>query len=611
MSTTTAVYSVTLADEQCTVIYLPYVDAVAEWLMNRASVSLDTETTGLNTYSPSWRLRAIQFGDEDEAIFVPVELFSQADRDLLGDLIIEKAHRFPFIMHNAAYDRQALDCAGLVPLSKLPAPTYEDTRIISHLIDPRAKSEGGDGHALKDLADIYIDAEASARGQQALQQVFADNHWSKASGWEHIAIDHPTYVAYGGLDCILTARLYNLMWPIIVERHHERLYDFEKDVADIASGMQKFGLLVDTEYVEASLIPWLEQMAVDGARESAQFGVLNPNSTSQVAEALIATGWTPTEFTSTGKPQVDKAVLQVLAEAGNPVAAAVQKAKRGQKWLSSFAMPFLELVDVNGRLHPSINPLTARTARMSIKDPAAQTYPSGDWRIRRAIIADPGRELWTADYSTVEMRVLAAVADERSMKRAFVEGADLHSMTAAALFGDDFTPQQRKIAKQVGFGKIYGGGATTLARQAGITIDEAKAAMAKYDTEFPGIRRYARRLQDRASVGRREVITASGRRLPLDADRLYAATNYVVQSTSRDVLCQAMIALVDMGFTPENGDLLLPVHDELLGMADPARFSEVGPAIKEAMTMTLYGVELPAEPELIGRSWGHAYGAPD
>lgn len=577
------------------------------WLEHRGPLALDTETTGLDIFTPGFRCRLVILGDAEGAWVLPAERMSSDELARLGDLLVNHARRHPITFHNATFDRLVLDRAGILPLEALGTDAWHDTRLMAHLLDPRARSEGGTGHGLKDLSDLWIDPEASTEGQSALRDVFKENKWSRDEGWAKIDLDHPDFVRYAGLDAILTQRLYEIQAPHLKNRDLLGLYAFERQVADLCARMERRGLLVDTEYVENDLIPHLEEMEADGLKEAASWGVENVNSTAQVADALRATGWEPIEFTATGKDKVDKAVLEALAEQGSPIAASVMKAKRAGKWMTSYAEPLVADQDSEGRIHPKINSLQARTARMSVARPPLQQLPSGDWRIRRAIVADPGEVLWAADYEQVEMRVLAAMAKEDKMLKAIAEGVDLHSFTASLVWGPDFTKAQRKLAKGVGFGKVYGGGALTIARQTGAPIEDVKRAVQAYDSTFPKIRRFQKTLEMRAEVGRREVVTQSGRPLPLDGDRLYAATNYAVQSTSRDVLCQAMLDLEDAGLEEY---LLLPIHDEILGQCPADAYEDVSAIVGREMSMDFLGVRLDAAAELYGPSWGHAYGAP-
>jgi DNA polymerase-1 len=220
----------------------------------------------------------------------------------------------------------------------------------------------------------------------------------------------------------------------------------------------------------------------------------------------------------------------------------------------------------------------------------------------------------SVDYSQIEMKVIAALSADPNMLRAVNSGEDLHTFTAKLVSGDRWATmteaeqkKARKLFKGVGFGKVYGGGAAGLARQTGIPVSEAKAATDAYDAAFPGIKSYGRRLQRQAQYGKFEVVTPYGRHLPLDRDRMYAATNYVVQSTARDALAAALVRLDDAGLT---GNLLLPIHDEVLGQAPEEDAEEFAEEVRRIMEHTFQGVEITADAEVYGWNWGLGYGAP-
>ncbi|GAA2843994.1 hypothetical protein Acy02nite_68680 [Actinoplanes cyaneus] len=570
-------------------------------------IAVDTETTGLDVYTPRHRLRLVQFGTSTEAWVLRADLFAPA---------IMRALRQPrsLLVHNAAYDLLVLNRHLGVTIEEIGPRTF-DTRILAHLLDPRTESEGGIGLGLKPLSAVYVDPEAPDT-QNGLTAVFRGLGLTKATGWAGIPIDHETYVRYAGLDVIYAHRLFGEIGPMVRDIGLDHLSKFEHHLQTLLAILQRRGMRLDVPYVQrlkGELITEAEQFAAVAAR----YGVANVNSTAQVAEALLAMGEQLHEHTPSGAPKVDKNVLLPLADltlqweriesrTPNPLADAVVRSKRAQKWAESYAQAFLDLKDADDRLHPFIGGLQARTARMSVSRPPLQQLPSGDWTIRRAFIADPGQAIIAADYQAVEMRVLAALSGDETMIKAIADGVDLHSFTAERVFGPDFTKQHRKIAKAVGFGKVYGGGAATITRQTGADLESVKSALAAYDATFPGIKRYSRRLMNRAEYGRKEVVTPSGRHLPLDRDRLYAATNYVVQSTSRDLLAQAIVDLFDAGLGEH---LLLPVHDELIAQAPRDEAAEVIREIGRVMESNFYGVRIASDPEVYGPSWGHGYGA--
>ncbi|SCL32888.1 DNA polymerase-1 [Micromonospora nigra] len=572
-------------------------------------LAFDTEGIGLDVYTPGHRLRLAQFGNSREAWVLRTDLFAEEAAAALRQ-------PRPFVMHNAPFDLLTVDRHLGVRLEDLGARTF-DTRVLAHLLDPRAPQEGGIGLGLKPLSAVYVDPDAPDT-QEGLTAVFRSLGLTKATGWAGIPVDNETYVRYAGLDVILTHRLFRELGPMVRDIGLDRLSKFEHHLQVLLAILQRKGFRLDVPYVERLKADLLGE-AERGRAVARRYGVENVNSTAQVAAALEAMGEKLTERTASGATKVDKGVLLPLADLSlswerldvrtpNPLADAVLRSKRAEKWAVAYADAFLTLRDANDRLHPSIGALQARTARMSISRPPLQQLPSSDWRVRRAFVADPGQSIIAADYQAVEMRVLAALSDDETMKRAIAEGVDLHSFTAERVFGPDFTKAHRKIAKAVGFGKVYGGGAATICRQTGADLVSVKRALAAYDATFPGIKRYSRRLMERAEFGRREVVTPSGRHLPLDRDRLYAATNYVVQSTARDLLAQAIVDIFAAGL----GDhLLLPVHDELIAQAPTADAEEVIREVGRAMESTFYGVRIASDPEVYGPSWGHGYGAPE
>lgn len=265
----------------------------------------------------------------------------------------------------------------------------------------------------------------------------------------------------------------------------------------------------------------------------------------------------------------------------------------------------LEVRDSDDRVHPVISSLKARTARMSISEPPLQQLPSGDWITRQALVAEPGSVVGAADYSSVEMRVLAALANDPVMIQAILDGEDLHDFTARIVYGPDFTKFHRKVCKGVGFGKVYGGGAEGIAKLTGAPLEQVQTAIRAYDRTYRGIKRYSTRLVNRAEYGRKEVVTPAGRRLPLDRKRLYAATNYVVQSTARDVLAESLLRIDEAGLTEF---LRLPVHDEVVFVAPTREAEDVGREIARLMEVPdFYGVPLATELTIGGPSWGSLY----
>lgn len=577
----------------------------------RGPIALDTETTGLDIFSPSYGLRTVQFGDGSCAWVIRWEWggrFAEAARWALR--VVDR-----FLIHNAAFDWLVLDRHAGIPLEELSAKTT-DTRLLAALVDPRQPQDGGIGTGLKPLSAFYVDPSAPDT-QGDLTAVFRANGLTKQTGWRGIDIRNPTYNLYAGLDVVLTHRLEPALRSEMRRLDvRKALEPYEHELAYICAYMMRTGFLLDTEYtVELAGRLTVEE---DRYRRLAErYGVANVNSTAQLADALVGMGEYLTERTAGGAIKVDKAVLLDLADLDrdwkrvgartpNPLADAVIRAKRAGKWRSAYADTFLDTVDAQGRIHPFINSLQARTARMSITRPALQTLPAGDWVVRRAMLAEPDHVIVSTDFTAVEMRVLAALANVRRMREAITAGADLHDYTASLVFGPDFTKKHRKIAKGIGFGKVYGGGAASIARQTGAGENDVRRALAEYDRVYPEIRRWSNKLQREARANNWVGLSATGRNLPVDRNRAYAIVNYVVQSTARDCLGNSLISAKERGLLDYTR---LPIHDEILASVPKAEAPEIAREFEQCMTFSLGGVPIEAEAEIGGHSWGSLYGA--
>ncbi|MBB5934588.1 DNA polymerase [Streptomyces zagrosensis] len=587
-----------------------------KWLYRareRGPVAIDTETTGLDVFSPVFRLRTVQFGDASDAWVILYErggYHASYARDALIRLR-------GILIHNASFDWLVLGQSAGISLEDL-APWTTDTRILAALCDPRQPQEGGTGTALKPLSAKWVDP-AAPDTQGGLTKVFNSLGFTKETGWAGIPLTNPTFLLYAGLDVVLTARLAPMLRRELARLDvRPELVTYEHEIARLCAVMQRTGLLVDQDYA-APLARRLAEEAEKHGAIAARYGVTSVGSPAQVAEALAAMGEPLTDRTNAGALKVDKHVLLPLADLDrdwqrigartpNPLAYAVLRAKRAAKWGGTYAERFMTKLSAAGRLHATISPLAARTGRMSVTDGLHQ-LPSSDHVIRRAILAEPGHVMVSTDFQAVEMRVLAALAKVRRMTEGFVNGGDefdIHAYTAKLIKGGKATPRDRKVFKGAGFGKVYGGGIQTIARQTGATEAEIAQAVAAYDRAFPEIKRASSRWQRQAYQNGMVFISATGRRLPLDRDRSYAVVNYACQSAARDVLGQAMLNIEAAGLLEY---CRLPIHDELLASVPKREAADIAREIERCMTMDLYGVPIVAHAEIGGRSWGSLYGA--
>ena len=569
--------------------------AAIGWLtQGHPIVAVDTETTGLDFHAD---VRLVQFGDQQTAWVMdphrwraPIEMLAFSEIPLV-------AHNAPFDMLHLA---RLLEPDNVVEAVTTLMERTTDTSILAHLIDPREKKDGGIGHGLKNLAEEYVDPDAPD-GDHELKAVFRDLGLSVGEGFAKIDVDHPTYVLYSGMDVGLTARLLEVLAKMVADLGLNDLSEFEHRAQTITTAITARGFGVDQVYAFA-LSEDLAAEQTNGERRAATMGVDNVNSTAQVAAALTARlGAVLTETTPSGATKVDK---HVLAGLDDDLARAVLAAKNAGKFLTSYVDPIIEAALVDGRVHPRIRSLAAKTGRQSISLPPLHQLPSGDHRVRACLIPDDGMALVAADFSQVEFRVLAALSNETDMIQTFLDGGDLHDATAARLFGDDFTPAQRRLAKGVGFGLVYGGGVATLARQAGVGEFEAKLAIEKFERAYPRVKRWTRQVVDQMKYGDPIVITPTGRRIPLDRQFGYRAVNYQIQSLAADLFKGALIQLDDAGFGPH---LLCPVHDEVIAQAPIEEAEAFAADMAATMSGTLGPVPITAVGEVLGRSWGAKY----
>lgn len=567
-----------------------------EWVLSaKRPFAYDTETTGIHQYEKGFEIKLLQWGDTNKAyVFVWGEPWFQKSIDFMmseTDGIL--------LAHNSTYDALTLDKHGHVDALKLLERSH-DTYIFSHLADPRGIKEGGTGHKLSNLTWAHVD-ESAPDSDVALRQLFKSMKWKKGEGYSRIPATHPTLVQYAGMDVILTARLYPKLVDIVKRRDMGHLVAYEHRLLYLCAALERRGIRVDRDYAER-LYDSFDQRRAQSMLVLREMGVKNPEAPVEVAAALQKLGEVLTDKTDTGAWQIDKKVLEAIVAREGPgakLAETVMLAKNSAKWREAYVGNTLRRLDEYGRVHPKINSLMARTARMSVGDPPLQQIPSGLADIRHMYLAEEGSYMASIDFSGVELRVLAALSRDPTMLNAFENDLDLHQITA------DSAGVSRKVGKMTNFAKVFGGGAKTIARQAGVPMNVAKRVVKGFDQTYAGVASHSRSLSRPIESGQRNFVkTYSGRRLPVDADRAYSALNYVVQSTARDALGKAMINVWKAGLWDH---IVLPIHDELLCSLPADEAEELCREIGVLMECEIEGVHLTTEPDLGGEAWGSLY----
>jgi DNA polymerase-1 len=361
---------------------------VAWFLNNNTALGWDTESTGINTYHPDWRLRTVQFGNATDAYLVPAR-FRSFIRWAMG-------RQIKWIAHNGPHDVRSIDCflgyeTGIV--------CDGETYIPSHHVDSRNRQEGGVGHGLKELALAHVD-RTSDRWEKALKAKFkqikvpVDGEVYKSGprkgtqkyrnarlseGWALIDPNHPAYIAYAAADPILAYRVWRY-YQSTVRQFHD-LYAFDKRVQQATDRLQRRAMRLDVEYTH-KLSDAYRKRAQRYARMANEYGCANINSTAQLAEVLAGLGAKLTERTDKGKLKVDDQVMRGLLATGNAEVQqfirAVLLAKQMNKRREAYTDAMLREMDSAGRVHPSINALAARTTRMSVSGPPLQQLPTKD-----------------------------------------------------------------------------------------------------------------------------------------------------------------------------------------------------------------------------------------
>ena len=444
-------------------------------------------------------------------------------------------------------------------------------------------------------------------------------------GFDEVAIERAT--EYAAEDADITLRLHQALWPQI--EHNTKLrgiyQDIELPVARILQRMERTGVLVDAELLnrqshELGLrIHALEREAHEAAGQPFNLG-----SPKQIGELLFDKLQLPiVKKTASGAPSTDEEVLQKLAE-DYPLPRLILEHRGVSKLKSTYTDKLPRMVNpATGRVHTNYAQAVAVTGRLASNDPNLQNIPirtPEGRRIREAFIAPPGCVIVSADYSQIELRIMAHISADEALVRAFAEGLDVHRATAAEIFGvapEAVTHEQRRYAKVINFGLIYGMSAFGLAANLGIERDAAKHYIDRYFQRYPGVARYMEETR-RLAKAQGYVETVFGRRLWLPeinspngprrqgAER--AAINAPMQGTAADLIKLAMIKvqqwLDDSGVGTR---LIMQVHDELVLEVPESELALVRDQVRALMgAVAQLSVPLLAEVG-VGPNWDAAH----
>jgi len=440
-------------------------------------------------------------------------------------------------------------------------------------------------------------------------------------------VDVARAAEYAAEDADVTLQLHLALWPQLEAIPAlKNLYEtIEQPLVPVLFRMERTGVLVDRELLKkqsAELAARMLELQSQAHVEAG--GVFNVDSPKQLQEILFGKLGIPVvRKTPTGQPSTAEDVLEELA-ASYPLPKLILEYRGVAKLKSTYTDKLPEQINPQtGRIHTSYHQAIAATGRLSSSDPNLQNIPvrtPEGRRIRQAFIAPPGSTLVAADYSQIELRIMAHLSGDASLRTAFAEDRDVHQATAAEVLGiplETVTADQRRSAKAVNFGLIYGMSAFGLARQLGIGRSEAQKYVDLYFERYPGVKRYMDETRQRARDAG-FVETIFGRRLYLpeinsrnQALRQYAersAINAPMQGTAADIIKRAMIevdAWLEASRTPAR--LIMQVHDELvLEVADEAVTATVERVRQHMMRAAELSVPLKVDVGM-GRNWDEAH----
>ena len=588
-------------------------------------VAVDTETTSLDAMAAD--LVGVSLSvRQGQACYIPLghtgplpagELDLEGETDVPDQIPLDQAldllrplFEDPSVLkvgQNLKYDMSVLRRYGidLMPI--------DDTMLLSYV------TEGGmHGHGMDELSKLHLDIEPIPFKEVA-------GSGKSRITFDRVPLDKAT--EYAAEDADVTLRLYNYLKPrLLAERKHAVYETLERPLVPVLVGMEQAGILVDrAELARLSADFAVRIGTLEGEIQDLAGEAFNVNSPKQLGEILFDKMGIPAgKKTKSGSYGTGADVLEGLALQGHELPVKVLEYRQLAKLKSTYTDSLQGQINVGtGRVHTSYAMAATSTGRLASTDPNLQNIPvrtEEGRRIRKAFIAAPGWKLLSADYSQIELRILAHIANIKSLRDAFHAGHDIHAMTAAQVFDlpmEDMDPMIRRRAKAINFGIIYGISAFGLANNLGIGRGEAQAYINAYFERYPGIRDYMEITKAQArELG--YVETIRGRRIHMPgindknpARRGFherAAINAPIQGSAADVIRRAMVAIPPaLSIAGLGAKMLLQVHDELIFDVPEGEVEETIALVKKVMEGAAH-LSIPLIVDAgIGDSWAEAH----
>jgi DNA polymerase-1 len=589
--------------------------ALAGWvaaIRDAGIVALDTETDGLDAMRA--RLLGISLATAPgHACYIPLrhegiedQLPEAAVVAALGPLLADPS--ILVVMQNAKFDMLLLLRHGFPPIAAL-----DDTMVISY-----SHEAGLHGHGLDELSTLHL-------GHTPVSYDSVTGTGRNRIPFAAVPIAQATH--YAAEDADVALRLWQALHPRLRTTQSLTLYEkLERRLIPILLEMERAGIKVDADDLRRMSVDFEQRMGVMEQDIHKLAGrPFNLGSAKQLGEVLFdEMGMQGGKRMKTGAWGTDASVLQALADQGHELPARILEWRQLAKLKSTYADALVDQINPEtGRVHTSFAMAIASTGRLSSTDPNLQNIPirtEEGSRIRRAFVAEDGHVLVSADYSQIELRLLAHVADIPALRDSFARGEDIHARTASEVFGipmEGMDPMTRRRAKAINFGIIYGISAFGLGRQLGIAPGEARSYIDAYFTRYPGIRDYMNSAREEARIhgyvtspfGRRIWIPGIADKNP--ARRGYAerqAINAPLQGGAADIIKRAMVKLpAALRASGLQSRMLLQVHDELLFEAPQAEAAALAQVARDVMQRAaVLSVPLVVETGT-GKSWADAH----
>ncbi len=603
------------------------VDALTKWIeriYERGYVAVDTETTGLDT------MRAELVGislcvEAGQACYIPLRHKESAGDDLFAsDALAEGQMNFDVALtmlkpmlqdesilkigQNMKYDAKIFARVGV------NVAPIDDTMLLSY-----ALHAGLHNHGMDALSERYLD-----HSPIPIKPLLGTG--KSAITFDKVKVADA--VPYAAEDADITLRLWQMFKPRLHVEQVTTVYEtMERPLVPVLAQMEMNGIKVDRDVLSRMSNNFAQKMAALEAEIHELAGrSFNVGSPKQLGEILFdEMGLEGGKKGKTGAYATGADVLEDLAAEGNELAARVLDWRQLSKLKSTYTDALQDHINPEtGRVHTSYVIAGANTGRLASTDPNLQNIPvrtEEGRRIREAFIADEGKVLLSLDYSQIELRILAHIADIEALKQAFRDGLDIHAMTASEMFDvplDEMTPDIRRKAKAINFGVIYGISGFGLARNLRIPRKEAQGFIDRYFERFPGIRTYMDATVEYAKehkyvktlFGRKIHTPEMGSKGPRAGFAKRAAINAPIQGSAADIIRRAMVRMPE-AIDGMPAKMLLQVHDELIFEVEEGAVDAVTKVVRDVMEgapMPAVKLDVPMIVDAgVGANWAEAH----